>query len=513
MMATAWLLLWPLAGIAALAAASAVTLASYRRFARQARGPKSFALPADGPPTALDAAFAPLERAHPGQTGLRSVLANGDAFAVRSTSARQAGRSLDLMYFIWRTDRTGWRLLADLLDAADRGVRIRLLLDDVHVQGLDRTFLALNQHENIEVRLFNPTRNRGHILRRMVEMGLGLSRFNRRMHGKVWIADGRLALVGGRNIGDDYLARQPLGTHAARDADVLLAGPAVAEVSAVFDSYWNMGLALPIVNLWPRFRLSMVAFRRRLLRKTTLSGGWPPDEESGQDDMARLTGGLEWTDGTLVMADPPGKAYGLANRPSMADSLGAVLAAAEREVTVITPYFVPDAKSLALLISLAERGVRVCLLTNALAATDMIAVHGAYRHFREPLLRAGVRIAEFAPPMPPGGKRDFLHAKVFLIDRKRAVVGSLNFDMRSAHTNIELGLLFGHPALLADLCAMAETCSAPDQSFHPVLEGGRLRWQVERPGLPAHMATEPEAKAPKRVLSWIVGHLPIQRYL
>ena len=244
------IVLWIAALAALIAFVSWSAHRSYRRFLRKVRGPASNALPCAGPDTPLDGLFGPLQQRHAGQSGLLLLLDNADAFAARALSAALAGRSLDLMYYIWSTDRAGWLLIDALVAAADRGARIRLLLDDVNVQGFDRTFLALTQHPLIEVRLFNPVRNRGHVVRRMVEMALGLSRFNRRMHGKMWIADGRLAILGGRNIGDTYFGADE-GEPISVDADVMLVGPKVADVSAVFDSYWNLGLSLPIVALWP----------------------------------------------------------------------------------------------------------------------------------------------------------------------------------------------------------------------------------------------------------------------
>ena len=176
------LLIWVLGVTAVVAVASFLTFRSWRRFAKTARGKQGKALLRTGPDTPLDALFNPLEASHPGQNGVLGLFDPRKAFATRAFSAQMAGRSLDLIYYIWRTDMTGWMLVADLLAAADRGVRIRLLLDDVNVQGFDPAFLALSQHPQIEVRLFNPTRHRGHAFRRGLEMLLGLTRFNRRMH-------------------------------------------------------------------------------------------------------------------------------------------------------------------------------------------------------------------------------------------------------------------------------------------------------------------------------------------
>ena len=502
-------------GIGALIAmASWYAHRSYRRFLRKVRGPASTALPCSGPVTPLDSLLGPLERQHAGQSGLMLLLDNADAFAARELSAAQTGRSLDLMYYIWRTDLAGWLLIETLLSAADRGVRIRLLLDDVNVQGFDRAFLALTQHRLIDVRLFNPTRERGHVVRRMVEMALGLSRFNRRMHGKLWIADGRLAILGGRNIGDTYFGADE-GNQISVDADVMLVGPKVADVAAVFDSYWNLALSLPIVALWPAFKANKQAFRKRLARhvRSAASRRFKAQILNGKSPNRFLTEQLRWTDRVQLLADPPDKAFGHHTAPWMDTAVMTVLEAAKTEVRLITPYFVPGSAGLAGLTGLARRGVTVTLLTNALSATDLITVHGAYRTYRGPMLAAGANIYEFSKPVLPEHQRDVLHSKVFVIDGQRAIVGSLNFDLRSAYINTELGLLFEEPQLVAELTEMFDTLTSPDQAYRVTCQGRALRWAVSRTGLPAIMTVEPEADWSRRAVSWIVGHLPIKSYL
>ena len=486
----------------------------YRRFLKKSRGPDSIALPCAGPATPLDALIEPLEQGHPGKSGLMLLLDNVDAFTARAHSAAQAGRSLDLMYYIWRTDIAGWLLIDALVTAADRGVRIRLLLDDVNVQGFDRTFLALTQHPLIEVRLFNPTRNRGQAVRRLVEILLGLARFNRRMHGKMWIADGRLAIIGGRNIGDTYFSADN-GTRSSVDADVLFVGSKVAEVSNVFDSYWNLGLSLPIVSLWPAFRANPRAFRKRLARhvRSATSCIFLERVQNGRSPDKFLIDRLFWTDKVQLLADPPDKAYDLHTAPWMETAIASILKAAETDVHLITPYFVPGAAGLAGLTELMTRGVKVSLVTNALSATDLVIVYGAYRQFRGGLLAAGASVYEFSKPALAGRKRDFVHSKVFMIDGRQGIVGSLNFDLRSAYINTELGLLFEGPPLLAELRAMFDTLSSPEQAYQVTQTHHALHWDVTRPGLPNMMMVEPESGWSRRAVSWMVGHLPIQKYL
>ncbi|MCE6949822.1 phospholipase D family protein [Cereibacter sphaeroides] len=512
-----WLgaLFWVMLAAAAVAALSTLTWRSWRRFARKARGPVTMALPKTGPLTPLDALFAPLEAGNPGKSGILALIDNPDAYAARAHSARMAGRSLDLMYYIWRTDLTGWLLIEELLEAASRGVRVRLLLDDVNVQGFDRAFLALNQHPNVEVRLFNPTRNRGHVARRSLEMLLGLSRFNRRMHNKAWIADGRLAIVGGRNIGDTYYDAEESGLAMSRDADVMLTGPVVAEVEGLFDSYWNLGLALPILTLWPEFKVNVHAFRRRMARhnRSPHARSFLARTLQGRDPAQLLTSRLRWTDRVTLLADPPDKALGHRSGPWMGEAITALLREAKEEVRLVTPYFVPGNDGCDLLTGIARMGVRLSILTNALSVTDMVLVHGAYRHYRLPLLKAGARLFEFGPLPRATGRRDLLHTKVFLIDGRQAVVGSLNFDLRSAFMNTELGVLFEEPDVFAELSTMFDRQCAPDQAHCLSLERGRLRWSVIRGGENGVARFEPDSPVVLRAVSWVVGHLPIQSYL
>lgn len=495
--------------------ASALMLRAYTRFAARARGAVVTALPRGTRPSPLDTLFDPLEAAHPGQHGLANLLDPLDAFAVRSLSAGLAGRSLDLMYYIWSNDLTGRLLMADLLAAADRGVRVRLLLDDVNVQGFDLAFLALGQHPLIEVRLFNPIRTRGHWVQRILETGLGLSRFNRRIHGKAWIVDGRLAIIGGRNINDTGFDALPPGAFNSRDCDVILAGPKLADVEAVFDGYWNMGLSLPILTLWPRFRIPATRFRKRLARHNAepAAQDYRQQAVSGKVPQSLLIQGLRWTDKVELLADPPGKAYGQHSTPWLADRVTELQQGALQEVRLITPYFVPGSQGAAALAKLRARGVAFRLLTNSLAATDFLAVFGAYSTYRGPLVRAGALVFEYAPAPNAAGQRDLLHSKLMLIDGRLAVVGSHNFDMRSIHTNIELGLSFEEPVLVAELMQAFDILSSPDQAYAVAARRGGFIWTKQRAGQPVTLQTEPEAHFGKRLVAWAMGKLPFHHFM
>lgn len=504
------LLVWLIGMTAFVTVASWLTWWSYRRWAKQGRGVPQHALPIDGPETGLDARILAVTDGQQGKSGFLPLIRNRDAYAARVEALRLAGRSLDVMSYIWYTDLTGWLLIEELTRAADRGVRVRLLLDDVNVQGFDRTFLALNQHPNIEVRLFNPLRTRGHVIRRMLEMSLGLARFNRRMHGKMWIADGRLAIIGGRNIGDTYLGASESGIRNSHDIDVGMVGPVVADAERTFDDFWNLGLSLPIVALVPKFRVSNRAFYRRIARhnRRIMTRNY-----LGHVPQGVLRRGFHFTDKTEFIADPPDKVYGRRNGVWMIDRLIEILDSARQQVRIVTPYFVPGEEGLKYLSDMAAAGIQVQTVTNALCSTDNVIVYGAYGRYRTPLLRAGVEMYEYGPLPRRDGRRDLLHTKLFLVDGQKALIGSINCDLRSAYMNTELGVLIEDTALVGVMMREFDAIIAPNAAFRVVLDGKRHAFEVERTGLPAKMNADPEAGTALRLYSWSLGRLPIQSWL
>jgi cardiolipin synthase C len=502
-------LAWLAGAAAVLFIGSTLALWSYGRFARRARGPESAALPL-GEDAPLDRLIAPYEAAAPGQSGAALVIDNLDAFARRLASAAQAQRSLDLMYYIWRDDHTG-RLLAEaLLDAADRGVRVRMLLDDVNVLGLDPTYLALDGHPGIEVRLFNPIRARRSSIRHGLEMLFSLLRYNRRMHGKLWIADGRLALIGGRNIGDVYFdaARGRLRRN-VRDIDLLLAGPVLRDAETMFDAYWNSGLALPIAALWKPRRFDVDGLRATLRRnrrsgrvRSYLSRIGSPGEEATLGLQ-----GLDWAEGYRFVADPPEKASGTGREGWMPDAIEPLMHDATRRIDILTPYFVPGREGMAVLVGAAARGVEVRVITNTLAVTNHLIVHGAYRRYRRALLSGRVQLFEYAPSTKSGPMH---HGKAFVIDGRLGFVGSFNFDLRSVFLNTELGVVFESPALLAVLETELARSRAPERAYRLSLSGRRLSWAR---GTGQSIRHEPGTGAARRAASFLIGHLPIHRWL
>jgi len=510
-------LLWIGAFAAVLALGSLAALWSYGRFARRALGAPSQAI-APGDDAPLDRMLTPYEAAHPGCSGAMFVFDACEAFAIRQSSAALAQRSLDLLYYIWEDDMTGRLLAHSLLEAADRGVRVRMLLDDVNVLGRDPIYLALDRHPDIEVRLFNPIRTRDKPFQRGLELLLNLVRYNRRMHGKIWIADGRVALTGGRNVGDVYFGAATGRKRNVNDIDILLAGPAVSDIAAAFDGFWNADVALPISALWHKRKISLERLRLRLRHEFRSEGvraylDRVASGRLGRSDAVPLEE-LCWSNGINLVADPPEKALGTERAQWLPEAVMPAIEAAQSRVRIMTPYLVPGGQGLRTLVALATRGVTVEIVTNALAVADHVVVHGAYRWYRKAMVAAGVRLHEFSArrdsarwAMRP---REMLHGKAMIIDGQLGFVGSFNFDLRSAFLNTEIGIVFDDPALLGQLNERFDHAILPDQAFELALDGKLVAWSRGGEN-PVHL--EPDSTFSRRLLSFAVGHLPIHRWL
>ena len=457
-----------------------------------------------------------------GDSGAALVTDNMQAFTLRAITAREAGRSLDAMYYIWSADLTGNLLKYELLAAAERGVRVRLLIDDMNGPARDPLLLAMDTHPLFEVRLFNPTRNRSTSWRRAIEMVMRAVGFNRRMHNKAWIADNRLALVGGRNIGDEYFDAAPaMNFH---DADLLLAGRAVDDASAIFDRFWNSSEVIPLraLHTRPAEPDKLPQWRTRLYTEAAASP-WVQALGDPRELAERLRQDIRmhWTSSVRVLSDPPEKAAPVASHRARADwllyDLMQLLFSARERTWLMSPYFVPGDPGVLLLTGKAARGKDVKVITNSLAANDVPVVHAGYKRQRVPLLSRGVRLYELRPSAANiereilGSSGASLHTKAFVIDSQRGFVGSFNFDPRSAQLNTEMGVLFDHAPLASELEAIFVRASQPDNSWRLSLDEatGSLRWHEAE-----HIhIREPQASRWLLALVGLLSWLPIESQL
>nr|WP_038458600.1 phospholipase D family protein [Paraburkholderia xenovorans] len=435
--------------------------------------------------TPLRTALMPVEAAHPDQSGFR-LLPNGtDALQMRIALARAATRTLDMQYYIANEDTTGKLLLGAALYAADHGVRVRMLVDDLNFKDIDRVMAGLNSHENIEIRVFNPfgSAQQG-LFERTTNVFTQIGHFTRRMHNKAMIADNQLAIVGGRNLGDEYFSASE--TLQFRDLDVLAAGPITADISASFDDYWNSSIAYPLRVLnKQKFDAKELDQTRDELRQHWRTNADPYNAKPLNatplaSQIAKDQLGLTWAPAEFK-ADLPEKIVHPSPdyvSPPM-QRLGELMRDAQKDFLVISPYFVPHETGVKAAGELTHRGVRIAVLTNSLAATDAVAVQAGYNPFRVPLLQQGVELYEFKPEqhMPRVGftgsrSRASLHAKTYVIDRKILVIGSMNLDPRSANLNTELALVIHSPPLAEQVAQIFDRATAPDESYRVTLADG-----------------------------------------
>lgn len=506
-------LLGILVAVVALLVLSGLLLADH--LTPQARGEPSRVLPLQADQSAIDRELLRLQAEHPGQSGVAYLSDGLDAFAARALITQHAGRSLDLQYYLWHDDLIGHLMARELHRAAERGVRVRILLDDMNAQDKDALMMALDAHPNIEIRLYNPFRNRSGIWR-MVEMVQRFFSVNHRMHNKAWIADGRVAIVGGRNIGEEYFSARPDVNF--QDLDLLVAGKAVAQANTIFDDYWNSETAVPIRALafhtLPQLRLLVAESEH----EAGLDSAKPYLERVARSQAARAyyrhTLALRWSDQVQIVSDPPMKHRRDDRAGWLVTRLGQVVQSAQHKALLISPYFVPGEDGAEALGGLVQRGAQVGVVTNSLAANDVAAVHSGYMHYRAPLLRSGVQLYELKARGNVDGGGLFgssgasLHTKALLVDDRRGFVGSFNLDPRSAYLNTEMGVLFDDPALAVQLRDEYLRLASPEQSYWIALApDGQVRW-LDRAAQPPHwLYTEPESslwlRASARAISWL----------
>ncbi len=413
--------------------------------------------------TELGRFFASSIEQHAEKSGFWLLNKGKEAILARMALMDMSERTIDMQYYIWEDDASGLLLMERAVRAAERGVRVRILVDDITLSGRDfKMAAALNAHfPNMEFRLYNPfsRRYRARILRAF-EFIRNISRLNHRMHNKIFAVDNQVAIVGGRNIGDTYFGTGPKINY--RDLDLLMAGPIAADVSASFDTYWNSKWAVPL-EAFREIKPSAKDIDRakKRLRETTakFEKDYPYRLDiSRQDILKRLReigDELIWAEAE-VLYDPPDKGRTTDQQPGVPERLGKLAREVQHDLLIESPYFIPSELMLKRMGEMAGRGVNLRVLTNSLASTDVTIVHAAYGKYRDTLLDSGVRLYELRPDAesrklhvadPALPSKLSLHAKVVVFDKEKVFVGTLNLDPRSIILNTEVGILVHSPEL------------------------------------------------------------------
>lgn len=453
---------------------------------------------------------------------------NTDAFVARFALATMAEKTLDIQYYIMHRDASGQTLAYAILSAADRGVKVRILVDDINLSGRDNNLKALGQHKNIEIRIFNPLRNRNWL--RHLELLINLDRAGRRMHNKTFIADNTTAIIGGRNIGDEYFdARHSLNFI---DLDLLSIGPIVKQVTISFDDFWNSHWATPIEEL---SKIEVAKLQLSIIRHT-LKDRWHQEKNSHYFVSLKHSALTQkiidqqipfvWARAKLFY-DRPEKLLST-NEDELihfGPEIMPYFDQAEEELLIATPYFVPGIHGTNWLTEKHVAGVKTSVLTNSLAATDVIAVHAGYKKYRHRLVKTGIAFFELKTTARHLGQKtrrllkglssSSLHAKYMVVDRRYVFVGSANIDPRSNNLNTEIGIMVESEILAKQTRQLFHKTADSNNSYALSIDepGNKLLWQTKKDGEEVRFSSEPQAPLWKKIAVFFLGLLPIESLL
>lgn len=484
---------------------------------------------------------------HPGQSGFYILDSNVEAFQARAQLAMTAEKTLDVQSYIIWGDRTGRMLAERILNAADRGVRVRILVDDVNVVWKDSWITRLDAHPNIELRVFNPFLGTRTSWVLVLWDFLEAVRLSRRMHNKIFMADNAAAITGGRNIGDEYFAARADVNF--EDLDVLAVGPAVRDLSTSFDDYWNSEWAYP-VEAWKSDRERQKDIQRA--RQAAESPNPRERKSPFQEELCKtnllqqvLDGEvpLDWAKARVVY-DRPKKINGNSGKESgihVIPEVWSLVEEVQQELIVISPYFVPGEEGTALFRELRKRGVRIKILTNSLGSTDVALAQTGYARYRRTLLHDGIELYELKPTAMSRAKdrrwlrrratrpQTSLHAKAYIFDRKTVFVGSMNLDNRAHYLNTELGLIVDSPEMAQKLAALFEESTQPQHSYRMTLETTPITaspkvlslqsprawpvWNTETQGKPVTYEHEPHVSVWRKFITSVLMLLPLESQL
>jgi len=440
------------------------------------------------------------EQTNKNLSGIRLLTSGEEALADLIALADHAERTLDIQYYIIHEDDSSRILLHHVRLAADRGVRVRVLVDDLNTAGEDQRFMHLSEHANVEVRVFNPfPGGRFATWTRFVASATDIRRINHRMHNKLFVADNALAITGGRNIGDQYFTRDQRSNFI--DLDVVAAGAIVPELSASFDAFWNSNFAYPIASV-----ASPVSAEPAAAPEDNVI---PASADWLERELDAGTVPLTWVPAT-VLADGPAKIASETTpdeEVTIANDLSTLMRSATQELIVISPYFIPGKDGVALFAKLVAQGVHIRIMTNSLASTDSPLVHTGYARYRVALLKLGVELSEVRPKLgqkrarfhPFRSSNASLHAKALVIDQKIVFIGSMNMDARSARTNSELGLVMRSAEIARQVTSLLDDISA-DGSYKLQLvdHSDKIEWSSGEPGSEKTWYTDPETTRSQR---------------
>jgi putative cardiolipin synthase len=489
--------------------------------------------------TRLGRQFANAAQEHDGNSGYRIIPVGADGFLMRMQMIQAAERSLDLQYFIFRGDETG-RLLTDaVLHAADRGVRVRILIDDGETEAGDGQIKALEAHPSVEIRIFNPFKYRGHTkLFRAAEFMFNASRLDYRMHNKLLVVDNSVSLIGGRNIGDAYFQIDPESQFA--DDDVFAAGPIAQQLSATFDEYWNSALSIPAEAFsdGKSSQSDLNDHREELSQQSHQLKADGIDYvkrvATGEPFEGMITGRLPlvWAPAQLICDSPDKKKVenGAMVGRLMHKAVAKATIAAQTELLMVTPYLIPGKEGMDLFKDLRERNVHVRILTSSLESSTVMLAQAGYMHYRAPLLEEGVELYEIRSLLGnTGGSGQTaaisrygnysLHAKLFVFDRQKLFIGSMNFDQRSMHLNTEIGLIIDSPELAQQVAKRFDAMVQPINSYKlelRAIDEGRspsLMWLTQEGSKAIEYDTEPARSNWQRFKANILSILPLDKEL
>ena len=493
--------------------------------------PQQYSYQTDTNQTTLAQIFQPLRNQHPNLTGYHILYDPLEALATRIHLIDKAEKTLDLQYYIWDNDRIGALALHSIINAANRGVKVRLLIDDNNAKQMEGIFLALDQHKNIDVKLYNPYGFRQY---RGLDILLDLKRVNRRMHNKSFIVDNQVSLIGGRNMSDQYYNLSD--KYQFSDVDIILVGAASDEIIHSFDDYWNDDYAFPVRQIVDHNKYPL----RYEGLKQQLDTHYQEASVQNYLDLAYRSKAFEnwlsqetkfdWTTAEVVK-DSPSKIKSRATKEEHLNfQLLKRLQEPDQSIDIVSAYFVPEKIGMNKLNEMAQNGINVRVLTNSFAANDVSVVHAFYSKYRKDLLKNNVQLYEFlyAPDQEnlnsnieelskkakvslKGLSRSSLHAKLMAIDEKQVFIGSFNFDPRSSYLNTEIGVLLDSPTLAKGVHETMDNHLAK-YAYKLVLDANNnINWQVPKPnGEIKTLTKEPKMKWYHKVLLKLTSWLPIE---